>query len=86
MLGIEGSERGDHVVLVGFDNIHRGLSLDLNHAFAPEYQKNLGTFTFANYRGGQTKAGNHDFSIERPVMEHLAKERGVKLVFAQDVW
>jgi len=30
--------------------------------------------------------GNHDYAVEKPVMERLAAERGVHLCFAQEMW
>lgn len=83
---IERAETGEEIVLVGFDNIRAGQELQINQAFSPAYRKNPGTFSFAGYRGGVTKNGNHDFAVEKPVLEYLAAQRGVKLSFAQDVW
>jgi hypothetical protein len=74
------------IILVGFDNIRRGQTLPIDEAFSPAYRKNPGTFPFAQYEGGQTKHGNHDFAIELPVMRHLADKHGCQLRFAEDVW
>lgn len=83
---ISRAEPGDEIVLVGFDNIRRGVTLDIDKAFCPEYRAHPGSFSFNGYKGGETKFGNHDYTVERPVMEFLAAERGVILSFAQDVW
>lgn len=74
------------VVLVGFDNIEAGVTLDMEDAFSPAYRANPGTFPFDRYKGGETKHGNHDFTIELPVMRHLADKHGVDLVTAAQIW
>lgn len=83
---IEKSMPDDEVILVGFDVIHRGVSLGINDDFSPEYQKNPGSFPFKGWRPGMKKFGNHDYVVERKVLEHLADQRNVVLSFAQDVW
>ncbi|MES0071918.1 hypothetical protein [Mesorhizobium sp. M0058] len=83
---IENAPRGSTVVLVGFDNIVAGRTLELNQAFAPVYQRNPGTFSFGAYKGGVSKAGNHDFAVELPVMQHLAAKYHVRLVTADEIW
>ncbi len=83
---IEKANRGDEVILVGYDNILIGKALPLNEAFAPIYQRNPGSFPCDQYKGNVTKDGNHDYRIERPVLEHIAAERGVTIRFAQKIW
>jgi hypothetical protein len=83
---IEDAEPGDRVILVGFDNIRRGVTLPLDQAFCPAYRGNPGSYSFEGYRAQRTKDGNHDFAIELPVMRRLAADHGVSVVFAEDVW
>ena len=83
---IESVIHNAEIILVGFDNIWNGKSLPIDDAFAPVYRANPGTFSFRGYRGGVTKSGNHDFAIERPFLEWLAKHNGVRLSFSQAVW
>lgn len=83
---IERARRGSTIVLVGFDNIAAGKTLDIEQAFSPTYRRNPGTFSFSSYKGGVSKAGNHDFAIELPVMQHLARRHRVRLVAAGDIW
>lgn len=74
------------VILVGFDNIEAGVTLDMEQAFSPVYRSNPGTFSFDRYRGGETKHWNHDFAIEMPVMRLMADQNGVDLVAAGQIW
>lgn len=83
---IERASPGDEIILVGFDNIRAGATLPLDQAFCRDYQRNPGSYSFNGYRGGLRKCGNHDFLIERPVMEHLAEKASVRLSFADVVW
>lgn len=83
---IEKAKRGSTIVLVGFDNIVAGQTLNIDKAFSPVYRRNPGTFSFSAYRGGVSKFGNHDFAIELPVMKHLAAERRVRLITAGEIW
>lgn len=81
------ADRGDEVILVGFDDIwRRRAASSLAEAFSDRYRQNAGTFPFAGYRPGVTKMGNHDYAIERPLMERMAAEHGIALRFAQEVW
>lgn len=83
---IEQSERGDQIVLVGFDNVKEGKAKALDEAFSPEYQKNVGTYPFDKYVGGVSKYGNHDYFIEYPLMKALAELHGSMVSFADDIW
>lgn len=80
------------LVLVGFDSVHLGYAQPTPEAFSDAYRNNPGTFTFKPYTeqvsadGTTTKHGNHDYAIERPVMEHFANASRTNLVFAQDAW
>ena len=82
----------DELVLVGFDSVYLGHAQPTDEAFSKAYQASPGTFSFVHYNrtvmldGSTTKHGNHDYAVERPVLEKLAVENGVKLVFSQDVW
>ena len=83
---IEHADPGDRIVLVGFDNVKRGATLPVEEGFSPAYRESPGTFSFRGYRPNETKQGNHDFAIEYPVMQRLAAEHSVRIVFAEDVW
>lgn len=80
------------IVLVGFDSVYKRYAEPLNEAFSSTYQKNPGTFSFAHYErtvaknGTTTKHGNHDYNVERPVLEEIAHRNGVAVRFAQDLW
>ena len=82
---IENADPGDQIILVGYDNIRAGTALPVQVGFPSEYLEQKSTFSFNGYKPGR-KYGNHDFQCEYPVMQHLANERGVNVVFAQDVW
>jgi hypothetical protein len=83
---IERSEIGDEIVLVGFDNVRRGVSLPRDEAFCPAYQASEGSYPFDAYVDGVTKFGNHDYAIEAPLLKTWADLHRVALVFAEDVW
>ena len=76
---------GETVILVGFDNIYAREALPTPQAFSEHYLNEPSTAPMTHYCPG-LKGGNHDFAIERPLLERLAAERGVHLSFAQDVW
>jgi len=80
------AQEGDSIVLVGFDNIHRGKTLPIEEAFSEIYRDQPSTFPFGSYVENDRRHGNHDFGIERPFMERLASEGNVTLQFAKDVW
>lgn len=82
---IEHAQPGDEVVLVGFDNVYCGTALAVKDGFSDAYVADPSGLSFVGYAPGR-RYGNHDFGIERPVMQHLADERGVKLTFSQDAW
>jgi hypothetical protein len=77
---------GSEIILLGFDNIVKGVSLPLRQAFCEAYRKNPGTFTFANYQGGETKHGNHDFAVELPLLLRASRELGCSLRTADQVF
>jgi hypothetical protein len=77
---------GDVVVMVACDNMHGGITLPLDAAFSKAYQNDFSGPRFHDYFGGVTKTGNHDFHAERRLLEHMADERGVTVMFAQDCW
>jgi hypothetical protein len=77
---------GDAVVLVGCDNLRDGVALPLEQAFPQAYRLDASGPRFADYVGGATRSGNHDFAAERRLVEHLAAKAGVGVAFAQDVW
>lgn len=81
---IERSAPGGTVLLVGFDNVYLGRTLDIPDGFCPAYRALPTTFSFRGYRGGETKQGNHDFAVERRVIELVARQCGVSAVFSQD--
>lgn len=83
---IENSEIRDKIVLVGFDNLQRGIALPLEEAFAPVYRANEGSYPFAGYIGDVTKFGNHDYAIEWPLLQALARLHAVEIVFADQAW
>jgi hypothetical protein len=83
---LENAPQGASVILVGFDNVHLGKTLGVEEGFPDEYVKQPSTFTFRGYIPNARKYGNHDFAIELPVMRQLAEDRGVQILFAQDIW
>lgn len=83
---IENSQPGDKVILVGFDNVRARVCLPIDEGYSETYRSQPSTFTFASYIPGGPRHSNHDFSIEYPFMKRLAEERGVEVVFADDVW
>lgn len=80
------SAPGDIVMLVGYDSVLAGKQLALDKAFSRKYRANPGTMSFNGYKDNAVKYGNHDFAIERPVMQMMAKRHGVILKFAQQEW
>lgn len=83
---IERAKPGSLLTLVGFDHVLLGRTLPFEQAFSQAYRSNDGTFSFAGHKANVSKLGNHDFGVERKVMEVLAARHGVDLMFAQDVW
>lgn len=83
---IETSQPGDTVLLMAFDNVFAGAALPREEGFPQAYLDEPSTFPFRGYIDGVSKAGNHDFAIEEPVMRALADPRGVKLTFSQREW
>lgn len=75
---------GDTIVLVAFDDIYGGITV--KDAFPKEYLVTPGICPTGGYKPGLRKYGNHDYAIERPLMERLAKDRGARVVFSQEVW
>jgi len=74
------------VTLVGFDNVVAKLCLPINDGFPQAYIHEPTTFTFLGYAPGQQRHGGHDFGFERALLEHVASDRDVELVFSQEVW
>jgi hypothetical protein len=83
---IEQARKDDQIVLVGFDNVHTGKTLTVEDGFPEVYRKAPSTFTFRGYIEGVRRYGNHDFGIERPLIELLAEENKIHIGFAQDLW
>lgn len=89
---IDRYRRNGHVILVGFDSIKLRYAQPTEEAFSEAYQRNPGTFRFGPYTrsvakdGSTTKHGNHDYAIERPVIEALAGRYAASVSFAQEVW
>lgn len=83
---IEAASRGDTIMLVGFDNVLAAKALPIEQGFSPAYRAEPSTFHFGGYAEGEVRYGNHDFSVELPVMMHLAQQRGVRIAFAQQEW
>lgn len=83
---IEKAERGDTVILVGFDNVKAGQALPIDAGFSPTYRAEPSTFHFDGYAEGAARYGNHDFAVEWPVMNWLAECNGIRLVFADTEW
>lgn len=77
---------GDTVVLVGFDNVYFGTGLPVPQAFPKEYLADPAAYALRDYVGGSTKYSNHDYAIERPFLNYLARANAVHLQFAQDIW
>lgn len=81
-------EAADEVVLVGFDNLKARACLDIDAAFCPDYQA-LWDRWHPGWRGrlySTKRQGSHDVAIERPLIEALARKRGVTVAFAEDIW
>ena len=83
---IEQAPLGSHIILVGFDHVYLGRTLPKEEAFPEAYREQPSTFPFKSYVSDVVKTGNHDFGIELKVMTHLARQNGVVLELAQDVW
>lgn len=79
-------DAGQEVVLVGFDNLRAGVCLEVERGFPSEYRNERSTYSFAGYAPGRTKHGNHDIAIEGPLIQAIAKEHGVLVCHAVDVW
>lgn len=80
----------DKVVLVGFDNVLAMTNRPIEESFCPEYWR-MFNGRFDNkldkaYPTGQPKTETHDMNIELPLLQKLARERGIPLEFAQEVW
>ena len=82
----------DELILVGFDSIWLRYAQPTDEAFSEAYQHNPGTFSFNHYTktvdidGSTTKHGNHDYAVERTVLEFYAEKHQVKLLWAQELW
>jgi len=83
---IEAAAVGDTVMLIGFDNVLAAKALPIEEGFSKVYRAEPSTFHFDGYAEGETRYGNHDFTVELPVMRFLAAHRGINLVFAQQEW
>jgi hypothetical protein len=83
---LEQLSQGQQLVLVGFDNLRVGRGLPAEEGFPEAYRVFPGAFPISRYKGGMVKEGNHDFSVEGPLLHSLAVQAGVELVHAQDVW
>ena len=84
---ISRAKPGTTLVLVGFDNIRRGVALAPDAAFSPIYQADPAFWGMDGYKEGATKEGNHDYPAERRLIELVASRRGgVTVAFAQDFW
>ena len=82
-------QRGQTLVLVGFDNVRAGLGLSIAEGYHPAWVDCPAGFPFRDYEKnavGNTKYGNHDYAIEEPLLRALAKRRRVKLAYAEDIW
>lgn len=77
---------GDRLILVGFDNAYAGVGLSPRDAFPADYLTDPATFPLRNYQGGTTKYSNHDYAVERPLLEALAEEARIQLSWAQEYW
>lgn len=77
---------GSSLVLVGFDNVHQGRALPIEKGFSEAYRAAESTSSFRGYIEDSVRYGNHDFSVEGPVLEYLCEKHGVRLEFAQDLW
>jgi len=77
---------GDSIVLVGFDNVHKGRTLSIEEGFSETYRKAPSSFSFRGYKADVRTYGNHDFGIEGPLLFAMARKRGVGIGFAQDIW
>lgn len=86
MWAIEHCEPGAELILVGFDNVRRQLTLSIEEGFPASYRGQPSTFSFRGYKEGSRYQGHHDFAIERPLICKSAEACGVTLSFAQDVW
>lgn len=78
----------DSVVLVGFDNLKVRKALELEDAFPDPVKENWDQW-HPGWRGklyNTHRQGSHDIAVERPLLEHLARDRGVKLNFAEEIW
>jgi hypothetical protein len=78
------------VVLVGFDNVKKGVNQSIEDSFHPDYWKQFNS-KFENapekyYPIGSAKTATHDMSVELPLLRQVASIYGVTLEFAEDVW
>jgi hypothetical protein len=84
------AEAGEDVVLVGFDNLRAGVCLETSKAFSAEYQRHYDrlhpNWRHNMYFPGSKICGSHDMTIERPLLETLAKRWDINLRFAEDIW
>lgn len=83
---VEQAKPGDRVILVGFDNTKAGVALTKVDGFPNAYVESAGIFPFRNYKGGERRYSNHDYGVERPLLETLAERGNVELSFAEDIW
>lgn len=83
---IEWVRPGDEVLLFGFDNTVARKALPVNDGYSKTYIAQPSTGTFNGYVENAQRYGNHDFGIERTILERIAKRCGVKLTFAQEKW
>lgn len=80
---------GQSMVLVGFDNVYTGRTLSSKEGFPQSYIEFPAAYPMVRYDNAphtETKSGNHDFAVEGPLLNLLAKRAGIKLDHAQDVW
>jgi hypothetical protein len=88
---IEYAIPNEPVVLVGFDNVKIGVNQPIDQSFCPEYWE-LYNSRFApgkaekTYPIGTARTATHDMSVEKPLLELLAKRNRAELRFAEDVW
>lgn len=83
---LDGPAKGQSLILVGFDNVRAGLGLPIAEGFPRAYVEAPGCFPFRDYVGGVRRYGNHDFGVEKPLLNSKAFLQNVKLRFAEDVW
>jgi hypothetical protein len=85
----------DHVVLVGFDNVKTGINAPIEQSFHPDYWESYTQRILFNkpesegkkhYPIGGSKTATHDMAVEGPLLRKLAKDKGVVLSYAEDLW